>query len=87
MNKIQKVVLDEVIFDRHKVVEAELRIFALRANGEGSFCITGQKTTKTWQKNSKNYENKNTKKKKLQFSLILKKILLTVKPRIYSDLA
>jgi hypothetical protein len=47
MNKIKKVVLDEVIFDRHKVVEAEVRIFALRANGEGSLCITGKKTAKT----------------------------------------
>jgi hypothetical protein len=40
MNKIQKVVLYEVIFDRHKVVEAEVRISALRANGEGSLCFT-----------------------------------------------
>jgi hypothetical protein len=47
MNKIKKVVLVEVIFDRHKVVEAEVRIFALRANGEGSLCITGKKTAKT----------------------------------------
>jgi hypothetical protein len=43
MNKIQKVVLDEVIFDHHKVVEAEVRISALRETGEGSLCITGKK--------------------------------------------
>jgi hypothetical protein len=47
MNKIQKVILDEVLFDCHKVVEAEVRISALRANGEGSLCITGKKTAKT----------------------------------------
>jgi hypothetical protein len=46
MNINQKVFLDESIFDRHKVVEAELRISALRANGEGSLCITGKKQQK-----------------------------------------